>query len=66
LETSFTGDVHAKPSAGCTHGGRYGIGSYVEQSPLKEKLPTQRWDFVAPYDNFPFHKRAAVRGIKEI
>lgn len=30
---------------------------YVEGNPLKEKLPPQRWEFVVPYDNFPFHKR---------
>ena len=30
---------------------------YVERNPLKEKLPPQRWEFVIPYDNFPFHKR---------
>lgn len=31
---------------------------YVEQNPLKERLPLQRWEFVSPYDNFPFHKQA--------
>jgi hypothetical protein len=30
---------------------------YVEGNPLKEKLPPQRWEFVVPYDNFPFHRR---------
>jgi REP element-mobilizing transposase RayT len=31
---------------------------YVEENPLKEGLPFQAWDFVTPYDNFPFHKQA--------
>jgi len=30
---------------------------YVERNPLKENLSAQRWAFVTPYDNFPFHKR---------
>ena len=34
---------------------------YVEQNPLKENLPPQRRDFVTPYDNFPFHKRADAK-----
>jgi hypothetical protein len=34
---------------------------YVEQNPLKERLPLQRWDFVSAYDNFPFHKEAWAR-----
>lgn len=34
---------------------------YVEENPLKEKLPRQFWDFVVPYDNFPFHKQAWAR-----
>jgi len=28
---------------------------YVEDNPVKEGLSTQRWDFVVPYDNWPFH-----------
>jgi len=30
---------------------------YVEENPVKEGLPRQRWDFVKPYDGFPFHKK---------
>jgi REP element-mobilizing transposase RayT len=30
---------------------------YVENNPLKEGLPRQRWSFVVPYDNWPFHKQ---------
>jgi hypothetical protein len=30
---------------------------YIEQNPQKEHLPRQQWDFVTPYDNFPFHKQ---------
>lgn len=30
---------------------------YVEQNPIKAHLPAQRWDFVQPYNNWPFHKR---------
>jgi REP element-mobilizing transposase RayT len=33
---------------------------YVEQNPMKEK-PAQRWEFVAEYDNFPFHKQAKAQ-----
>ncbi len=32
---------------------------YIQHNPQKEKLPLQRWDFVVPYDNFPFHKSLA-------
>ena len=34
---------------------------YIKKNPLKEHLPPQHWDFVTPYDNFPFHKEAKVR-----
>jgi hypothetical protein len=34
---------------------------YVEENPLKEKLAPQHWDFVTPYDNFPFHKKAKAQ-----
>ena len=34
---------------------------YVESNPLKERLPAQHWDFVTPYDNFPFHKKAKAQ-----
>jgi REP element-mobilizing transposase RayT len=34
---------------------------YVQSNPLKENLPAQRWDFVAAYDNFPFHKRGEAK-----
>lgn len=30
---------------------------YVGANPVKEGKPRQRWGFVVPYDNFPFHKR---------
>ncbi len=39
----------------------WGRVDYVEQNPLKEKLSMQRWDFVTPYDNFPFHKTAKAQ-----
>jgi REP element-mobilizing transposase RayT len=32
---------------------------YVERNPGKAGLPAQKWDFVAPYDGWPFHKRKA-------
>jgi REP element-mobilizing transposase RayT len=31
--------------------------SYVENNPLKEGQPRQHWEFVTPYDNWPFHKK---------
>jgi hypothetical protein len=31
--------------------------SYVERNPLKEGLPRQYWEFVAPYDGWPLHKK---------
>lgn len=30
---------------------------YVENNPSKSGLAPQRWPFVKPYDNWPFHKR---------
>ena len=30
---------------------------YVEKNPIVAGLPPQRWPFVVPYDNWPFHKR---------
>jgi REP element-mobilizing transposase RayT len=33
---------------------------YVEQNPGKEGLPPQRYAFVQPYDNWPFHKIVAA------
>jgi REP element-mobilizing transposase RayT len=30
---------------------------YVENNPLKERSLRQEWPFVAPYDNWPFHKQ---------
>ena len=30
---------------------------YVEGNPVKEGLVVQRWPFVVPYDNWPFHKK---------
>ena len=32
---------------------------YIEQNPVKIRLPEQRWPFVTPYDGWPLHKRAA-------
>jgi len=29
---------------------------YIERNPVKIRLPEQRWPFVKPYDNWPFHK----------
>jgi REP element-mobilizing transposase RayT len=28
---------------------------YIEQNPLKWRLPRQHWDFVKPYDGWPLH-----------
>jgi REP element-mobilizing transposase RayT len=28
---------------------------YVEENPLKMRLPRQQWSFVIPYDNWPLH-----------
>jgi len=28
---------------------------YVEQNPIKDRLPAQKFDFVKPYDGWPFH-----------
>lgn len=30
--------------------------AYVENNPVKDAVPAQRWDFVTPYDNWPLHK----------
>lgn len=30
---------------------------YVENNPIKEGLPAQRWPFVTAYDGWPFHKK---------
>ncbi len=30
---------------------------YVENNPVKDGLAAQQWPFVAPYDNWPLHKR---------
>ena len=30
---------------------------YVANNPIKGGLPAQLWPFVAPHDNWPFHKR---------
>lgn len=30
---------------------------YVEQNPVKLKLPVQRWPFVREYDNWPYHRK---------
>ena len=30
---------------------------YVVENPSKEGLPAQRYDFVVPYDGWPFHQR---------
>jgi hypothetical protein len=31
--------------------------NYIWRNPEKEGLPTQHWDFVQPYNGWPFHKR---------
>jgi len=28
---------------------------YIDQNPVKWKLPRQSWDFVVPYDGWPLH-----------
>lgn len=30
---------------------------YIRKNPMKEGLPEQHWEFVQPYDGWPFHKR---------
>jgi REP element-mobilizing transposase RayT len=30
--------------------------AYVQRNPAKENLPPQKFDFVKPYNNWPFHK----------
>jgi REP-associated tyrosine transposase len=30
---------------------------YIEQNPVKQRLPVQRWPFLTPYDNWPQHKK---------
>jgi len=30
---------------------------YVEDNPVQGRMPSQSWDFVKPYDGWPFHKR---------
>lgn len=30
---------------------------YIEDNPIKARIPAQQWEFVTPYDNWPFHKR---------
>ncbi len=29
--------------------------AYIENNPIKQRLPAQRWPFVVPYDNWPLH-----------
>ncbi len=29
---------------------------YIERNPVKMRLPTQHWDFVTPYNNWPLHE----------
>ena len=29
---------------------------YIEQNPVKQRLPVQRWPFITPYDHWPHHK----------
>jgi REP element-mobilizing transposase RayT len=30
---------------------------YIENNPIKIRLPAQNWPFVTPYNNWPFHRR---------
>ena len=30
---------------------------YIDENPIKARLPRQGWEFVTPYDNWPFHRR---------
>jgi REP element-mobilizing transposase RayT len=30
---------------------------YVEENPIKARRPAQSWDFVTPYDGWPFHRK---------
>jgi REP element-mobilizing transposase RayT len=34
---------------------------YIRKNPAKEGLPEQHWEFVRPYDGWPFHKRRVRR-----
>jgi REP-associated tyrosine transposase len=29
---------------------------YVEQNPVKQRMPVQAWPFITAYDNWPHHK----------
>jgi REP element-mobilizing transposase RayT len=31
---------------------------YIEQNPMKERLPPQPWPFIQPYDNWPHHQKS--------
>jgi REP element-mobilizing transposase RayT len=31
--------------------------NYIEENPTKARLPARSWEFVTPYDGWPFHKR---------
>jgi REP element-mobilizing transposase RayT len=33
---------------------------YVEENPIKMRLPRQNWSFVTTYDNWPLHKRSTA------
>lgn len=35
--------------------------NYIRLNPVKEGLPIQEWDWITPYDGFPFHKRGKGR-----
>jgi|SRR6185437_411359 len=35
---------------------------YIEQNPVKIRLPQQHWSFVKPYDNWPLHKAKPQAG----
>lgn len=30
---------------------------YAQDNPIKSRMPPQNWEFVSPYDGWPFHKR---------
>ena len=34
---------------------------YVDDNPIKMRLPRQKWPFVVAYDNWPLHKRVRTR-----
>ena len=39
---------------------------YIQQNPVKAKLPLQHWGFVKEYDDWPLHKASRLRSAKPL